>query len=62
MTEESYKNVKQLINSYEYIVDGDPCIINKLEADDGLAENVKRLKDIGYYHCRNQYSTIEPIN
>ena len=54
--------MKQLINSYEYIVDGDPCIINKLEADDGLAENVKRLKDIGYYHCRNQYSTIEPIN
>ena len=62
MTEESYNSVKHLINSYEYIVDGDPCIINKLEAYAGLAENAKRLKDISYYHRRNQYSTIETLN
>jgi len=62
MTEESYDNVKYMLDSFEDMVDGDFCTINKGEEDDSLAEDVKLLKDISHNHGCNQYSTIETLN
>jgi hypothetical protein len=39
-----------MFNSYEYMVDGDFCTINKCETDDELVESVKCMKEISF--CR----------
>lgn len=62
MTEENYYDVKYMLDSFECMVDGDFCTINKSKGDDSLAEDVKCLKDISYNHGCNQYSTIETLN
>ena len=62
MTEEGYKDVIYMLDSFECIVDGYPCIINKRKEDDRLAKYVKRLKNISFYHGCNQESTIETLD
>jgi len=44
------------------MVDGDFYTVNKFEADDELAENVKRMKDTSYSHCCNQHNTITTLS
>ena len=50
MTEETYDNVKYMLNSYEDDVNGDYGIINKIEEDsfDGLTEQLKGSIDVSY--------------
>jgi hypothetical protein len=48
--------IKHMFNSYEYMVNGDFCTINKCETDDELVESVKCMKEISF--CHSQYSTI----
>jgi len=61
MNEESYDDVSYMLDSFECMVDGYPCITNKLKGDDSLAKYVKRLKDISFYHGCNQESTMETL-
>ena len=62
MTEEGYDDVRYMLDSFECIIDGYPCIINKLKEDDSLAKYVKRLRDISFYHGCNQESTMETLD
>jgi hypothetical protein len=62
MTEEGYDDVRYMLDSFECIIDGYPCIINKRKEDDRLAKYVKRLKDISFYHGCNQESTMETLD
>jgi hypothetical protein len=62
MTEEGYDDVRYMMDSFECIIDGYPCIINKLKEDDRLAKYVKRLRDISFYHGCNQESTMETLD
>ena len=62
MTEESHDDVSYMPDSFESMDDGCPCIINELKGDDSLAEYVKRLKDISFYHGCNQESTMETLD
>jgi hypothetical protein len=41
-----YDSIKHMFNSYEYMVNGDLCTINKCETDDELVESVKCMKEI----------------
>ena len=61
MNEESYEDVSYMLDSFESMDDGYPCITNKLKGDDSLAKYVKRLKDISFYHGCNQESTMETL-
>jgi hypothetical protein len=61
MTEESYDDVSYMLDSFESMADGYPCITNNLKGDDSLAKYVKRLKDISFYHGCNQESTMETL-
>ena len=61
MTEESYEDVSYMLDSFESMDDGYPCVTNKLKGDDSLAKYVKRLKDISFYHGCNQESTMETL-
>jgi hypothetical protein len=61
MNEESYDDVSYMLDSFESMDDGYPCITNKLKGDDSLAKYVKRLKDISFYHGCNQESTMETL-
>jgi hypothetical protein len=56
MAEETYDSIKHMFNSYEYMVDGDFCTINKCETDDELVESVKCMKEISF--CHSQHSTM----
>ena len=60
MAEETYDSIKHMFNSYEYMVDGDFCTINKCETDDELVESVKCMKEISF--CHSQHSTITTLN
>jgi hypothetical protein len=51
-----------MMDSFECIVGGYPCIINKHKEDDRLAKYVKRLRDISFYHGCNQESTMETLD
>ena len=61
MNEESYDDVSYMLDSFESMADGYPCITNNLKGDDSLATYVKRLKDISFYHGCNQESTMETL-
>ena len=61
MNEESYDDVSYMLDSFESMDDGYPCVTNKLKGDDSLAKYVKRLKDISFYHGCNQESTMETL-
>ena len=61
MNEESYDDVSYMLDSFESMADGYPCITNNLKGDDSLAKYVKRLKDISFYHGCNQESTMETL-
>ena len=60
MAEETYDSIKHMFNSYEYMVNGDLCTINKCETDDELVEIVKCMKEISF--CHSQHSTITTLN
>lgn len=60
MAEEMYDNIKHMFDSYECMVDGDFCTINKCETDDELVESVKCMKEISFDH--SQHSTMTTLN
>jgi hypothetical protein len=65
MTEETYDNVKHMLNSYEDDVNGDHSIINKIEEDSfdhGLAEQLKGSIDISYNNSVHQDSVLTTLN
>ena len=65
MTEETYDNVKRMLNSYEDDVNGDHGIINKIEEDSfdhGLAEQLKGSIDISYNNSVHQDSVLTTLN
>ena len=65
MTEESYGNVKHMLNSYEDDVDGDYNIINKIGEDSfdhGLAEQLKGSIEISYNNSLCQDSVLTTLN
>ena len=63
MTEETYDNVKHMLNSYEDDVNGDHSIIKKVEEDSfGLAEQLKGSIDISYNNSLYQDSVLTTLN
>jgi len=61
MTEETYDNVKHMLNSYEDDINGDHSIINKIEEDSfdhGLAGQLKGSIDICYNNSLHQDSVL----
>lgn len=65
MTDETYDNVKHMLNSYEDDVNGDHGIINKIEEDSfdhGLAEQLKSSIEISYNNCLHQDSVLTTLN
>ena len=65
MTEETYDNVKRMLNSYEDDVNGDHGIINKIEEDSfdhRLAEQLKGSIDICFNNSLHQYSVLTTLN
>jgi hypothetical protein len=65
MTEETYDNVKHMLNSYEDDVNGDHSIINKIEEDSfdhGLAEQLKGSIEISYNNSVHQDNVLTTLN
>jgi hypothetical protein len=65
MTEETYDNVKHMLNSYEDDVNGDHSIIKKVEEDSfdhGLAEQLKGSIEISYNNSLYQDSVLTTLN
>ena len=65
MTEQTYDNVKHMLNSYEDDVNGDHSIIKKVEEDSfdhGLAEQLKGSIEISYNNSLYQDSVLTTLN